>query len=360
MLLDYLELLALPLQFLPHYVSLLVLKPEVLLLMLQEIVSLSLLLEICHALLVLLEALLDVFLETFELLISTLHLVLRITEFPLVLRLEVLPLVLSHLLPLLEVLYLLGLSLDVVAEPGVLFGFLKLLMVDLDMRKVVKCLRSMLPELLLAQHRPFVALMKPLLELRQVALGGQLYLQSLLLLGLLLPGMLLELLDISLVSDLALLFLLLHLLLVHGLDLLEVLLEQLLAMLHVLALHLTQVPPLVHNLLVIYLRFLFDDLELQLLLLSDLGKLGLLFLQQVLPMLLHVLHQLLRPLLGLEVPVEPLLLPLHLLDNADLALHRAVGDLRQAAHVVHGPRALGGEAHFVRPSLLALAHRRDT
>ena len=144
------ELLALPLQFLPHYVSLLVLKPEVLLLMLQEIVSLSLLLEICHALLMLLEALLDVFLETFELLISTLHLVLRITELPLVLRLEVLPLVLSHLLPLLEVLYLLGLALDVVAEPGVLFGFLKLLMIDLDICEVVKCLGSMLPEFLLA------------------------------------------------------------------------------------------------------------------------------------------------------------------------------------------------------------------
>ena len=66
------------------------------------------------------------------------------------LRLEVLPLVLSHFLPLLEVLYLLGLALDVVAEPGILFGFLKLLMIDLDICEVVKCLRSMLPELLLA------------------------------------------------------------------------------------------------------------------------------------------------------------------------------------------------------------------
>ena len=287
-LLDYLELLALPLQFLPHDIPLLVLKPEVLLLMLQEIVSLPLLLEICHALLVLLEALLDVFLETFELLIRTLHLVLRITEFPLVLRLEVLPLVLPHLLPLLEVLYLLGLALDVFAEPGVLLGFLQLLMIDLDMREVVECLRGMLPELLFPQHRPRVALMQPLLELREVPLRGQLYLQGLLLLRLLLPRMLLELLDISLVSDLALLFLLLHLLLVHGFDLLEVLLEELLAMLHVLALHLTQVPPLFHYLLVVYLRFLFNDLELQLLLLSDLGKLGLLFLQQILPMLLHV------------------------------------------------------------------------
>ena len=116
----------------------------------QEILSLSLLLEIFHALVVLLEALLDIFLETFELLIRTLHLVLRITEFPLVLRLQVLPLVLSHFLPLLEVLYLLGLALYVVAEPGTLFGFLKLLMIDLDMCEVVKCLRSMLSELLLA------------------------------------------------------------------------------------------------------------------------------------------------------------------------------------------------------------------
>ena len=97
------------------------------------IVSLPLLLEICHALLVLLEALLDVFLETFELLIRTLHLVLRITEFPLVLRLEFLPLVLPHLLPLLEVLYLLGLALDVFAEPGVLLGFLQLLMIRTDL-----------------------------------------------------------------------------------------------------------------------------------------------------------------------------------------------------------------------------------
>lgn len=118
--------------------------------MLQEIVTLSLLLELCHTLLVLLEALLDVFLETFELLIRTIHLVLRITEFPLVLSLEVLPLVLSHLLPLLDVLDLLGLALDVVAQYCVLFGFLKILMIDLDLREVVECLRGMLPELLLA------------------------------------------------------------------------------------------------------------------------------------------------------------------------------------------------------------------
>jgi len=136
-LLDYLELLSLPLKLLPHDVPLLVLKPEVLFLMLEEIVSLSLLLELFHALLVLLEALLDIFLETFELLICTVHLVLRITQFPLMLRLEVLPLVLSHFLPLLEVLYLLGLALDVLAEPGILFSFLKLFMVDLDICEVV-------------------------------------------------------------------------------------------------------------------------------------------------------------------------------------------------------------------------------
>jgi len=170
--------------------------------------------------------------------------------------------------------------------------------------------------------------MKPLLELRQVPLRSQLYLHRLLLFGLLLASMLLELLDISFVCDLALLFLFLNLLFVHGLDLFEVLLEQLLTMLNVLALHLTQVPPLVQNLLVIYFSFLFDDLELQLLLLSDLGKLGLLLLEQVLAVLLHILKQLLRPLLRLEVSVEPLLLPLHLLDNAGLALHRAVRYLR--------------------------------
>ena len=170
--------------------------------------------------------------------------------------------------------------------------------------------------------------MKPLLELGQVPLRSQLYLHCLLLFGLLLASMLLELLDISFVCDLTLLFLFLNLLFVHGLDLFEVLLEQFLAMLDVLAFHLTQVPPLVQNLLVIYFSFLFDDLELQLLLLSDLGKLGLLLLEQVLAVLLHVLKQLLRPLLRLEVSVEPLLLPLHLLDNAGLALHRAVRYLR--------------------------------
>jgi hypothetical protein len=149
-LLDYLELLSLPLKLLPHDVPLLVLKPEVLLLMLQEIVSLPLLLELFHALLVLLESLLNIFLETFELLIRTLHLVLRITEFPLMLRLEVFPLVLSHFLPLLEVLYLLGLALYVLTKPGILFSVLKLLMVDLDICEVMKCLRSMLPELFFA------------------------------------------------------------------------------------------------------------------------------------------------------------------------------------------------------------------
>ena len=100
----------------------------------------------------LLKALLDIFLESLELLICTLHLVLRITKLPLMLSLEVLPLVLSHFLPFLEVLYLLGLALDVFAEPGILFGFLKLLMIDLYIREVVKCLRCMLPELLFAQN----------------------------------------------------------------------------------------------------------------------------------------------------------------------------------------------------------------
>ena len=140
--------------------------------------------------------------------------------------------------------------------------------------------------------------------------------------------MLLELLDISLVGDLTLLLLFLYLLLVHNLNLLEVLLEELLAMLNVLTFHLTQLPSLVQNLLVVYFCFLFDDLELQLLLISDLGELGLLFLEQVLAMLLHVLEQLLRPLLRLKVSVKPLLLSLHLLDNAGLTLHRAVRYLR--------------------------------
>jgi hypothetical protein len=170
--------------------------------------------------------------------------------------------------------------------------------------------------------------MKPLLELRQVPLGLQLYLNCLLLFGLLLASMLLELLDISFVGDLTLLFLFLYLLFVHGLDLFEMLQEQFLAMLNMLTFHLAQVPPLVQNLLVIYFSFLFDDLELQLLLLSDLGKLGLLFLEQVLAVLLHVLKQLLCPLLRLKVSVEPLLLPLHLLDDAGLTLHRAVRYLR--------------------------------
>ena len=166
--------------------------------------------------------------------------------------------------------------------------------------------------------------MKPLLELRQVPLRRHLNLHCFFLFGFLLTGMLLELLNISSVCDLALLFLFLNLLFVHGLYLFEVLLEQFLAMLNVLAFHLTQVSPLVHNLLIMYFCFLFDDLELQLLFLFDLGNLGLLFLKQIFAMVFHVLKHLFCLFLGLKVSMKSLLLSLHLLDNVGIALHRAM------------------------------------
>lgn len=57
---------------------------------------------------------------------------LGISEFPLMLALGLLPLVLSVLVPLLEILQLLGLALDVLTEASVLLSFFKAVMVVED------------------------------------------------------------------------------------------------------------------------------------------------------------------------------------------------------------------------------------
>ena len=78
-------------------------------------------------------------------------------------------------------------------------------------------------------------------------------------------------------------------------------------------------------------------------------------------MLLHVLPQLLRLLLRLEVPVKSLLLLLHLSDQCLFTkwhLLRNIIDVRKTAHVVHGSIHFGTVGHKVPPSFcLTLTHR---
>ena len=98
----------------------------------------------------------------------------------------------------------------------------------------------------------------------------------------------------------------------HFLYLVQVLHKQLFPVLYVLPCPLCQKPPLLEPLLVLYLRELPEVLVLDLLLIEDLSDLGFLLLEQVLPVLLHVLPLLLGALLRLEEPVELLFLSLHL------------------------------------------------
>ena len=74
---------------------------------------------------------------------------LRIAQLPFVLRLELFPLVLTVLVPFLEILQFLGLSLDVVAETSVFLMLLNFIVVVEDLAKVVKGLRRMLFKFLL-------------------------------------------------------------------------------------------------------------------------------------------------------------------------------------------------------------------
>ena len=110
-------------------------------------------------------------------------------------------------------------------------------------------------------------------------------------------------------------------------------------MLYVLPGPLCQKLPLLQPLLILYLSELLEILELDLLLIDDLSDLGLLLLEQVLPVLLHLLPLLLRSLLRLEESVEFLFLSLHLFEHLVVG---ARGDLWQRASTIHTSMVLRG------------------